>query len=80
MIFVKGDRVKLTEAAIRSKTRRRHYYVDWEHRQGTVAAATGRRVRIIWDGRISSEMYVPKAVERVHNEPEHLFIRRLRKK
>jgi len=79
-MFAKGDRVRLTDAAIRSKTNRRHYYTDWENRQGTVVTATGRRVRIIWDGRISSEMYVPRAVERIHNEPEHLFIRRLSKK
>jgi len=65
MIIVKGDRVKLTPAAIRAKLSRRHYYVDWEHRQGTVVSATPRRIRIVWDGRASYEVWVPKAVERV---------------
>jgi hypothetical protein len=64
-MFAKGDRVKLTDRAIRAKLARRHWFVDWAHRQGTVVSATGRRVRIVWDGRTSSEMYVPKAVEKV---------------
>jgi len=66
--ITKGDRVKLTDAAIRSKLARRHYFVNWEHRRGTVVTATMRRIRIVWDGRTSSEMYVPKAVEKVQEQ------------
>ena len=66
MMIAKGDRVKLTAAAARSKLQRRHYFVDWAHRQGTVVSATGRRVKIIWDGRISADTWVPKAVERIN--------------
>jgi hypothetical protein len=68
-MIVRGDRVKLTEAAIRSKLARRHYYVDWEHRQGTVVSAGPRRVRIVWDGRTSCEVWVPAAVERIQEQP-----------
>jgi len=60
-----GDRVKLTDAAIRAKRVRRHCYVDWECRQGTVVSTTPRRIKIVWDGRISADTLVPKAVERV---------------
>ena len=69
MILVQGDRVKLTDHAIRAKLSRRHYYIDWAHRQGTVLAATTRRVKIVWDGRTSADTLVPKAVERIQEQP-----------
>jgi hypothetical protein len=69
MILVQGDRVRLTDHAIRAKLSRRHYYRDWERRQGTVVSVTPRRVRVVWDGRTSCEIYVPKAVERVQEQP-----------
>jgi hypothetical protein len=65
MILVKGDRVKLADAVIRSKLMRRHHYVDWAHRQGTVIGVSRRRIKIMWDGRTSADMLVPKAVERI---------------
>jgi len=69
MIFVQGDRVKLTDHAIRAKLMRRHYYIDWAHRQGTVVGASPRRVRIVWDGRTSYEVWVHKAIERMQEQP-----------
>ena len=67
-MITKGDRVKLTTTAIKSKRARRHCIIDWEHRRGTVVGATGRRVKIVWDGRSSADTLVPKAVERVRTE------------
>jgi hypothetical protein len=66
MILVKGDRVRLTDAAIRCKTNRRHY-VQWKHRHGTVVGATHRCIRIIWDGRTSIEFRSPHSIVLVLN-------------
>ena len=56
--FKMGDRVRLTQKALRGYSRASNRYgVEWKERCGTVCSSTKReQAYVLWDGRRSTEV------------------------